>query len=69
MPCEWMEKTEKSAPPAGPLGFWLVVLGEILVPPPYTPDLCVGKAGPTLLRVQKVLGGELAKLERAKQHQ
>lgn len=56
MPCEWMEKDNEH---------YMLVLNEVLVPPPYTPDLCKGKAGPTLSRVQKVLAGELEKLERA----
>ena len=73
MPCEWMHKDPKMDPssfhPAirdGPFGFWLIVLGEVMVPPPYAPEGCVGN-GAALMRVQKVLGATLEKLERAKQ--
>ncbi|KAL1520912.1 hypothetical protein AB1Y20_022472 [Prymnesium parvum] len=55
MPCEWREKDNDH---------YVLVLNEVLVSPPYTPDLCKGKPGPTLTRVQKVLAGELEKLKR-----
>lgn len=59
MPCEWLEKEVK-----GEKAHWIRILHEVLLPPPYTPDLCEGAKGPTLTRVQKVLAGELEKLAR-----
>ena len=56
MPCEWLEKDGE---------YWILILNEIFLPPPYSPDLCKGTPGPTLHRVQKVLAGELEKLVRA----
>lgn len=53
MPCEWLEQGPTQA---------ILVLGEILILPPYTVDTCKGEATPTLARVQKVLGGVLQKL-------
>lgn len=55
MPCQWFEKDDIHC---------IVVLGEVIVRPPYTPETCQGK-GATLSRVQKVLAGELDKLARA----
>ena len=53
MPCAWD-------------GEAIVVLGEVRIPPPYTPEACQGNAGSTALqRVQKVLAGEVAKLATA----
>ena len=50
MPCAWDGET-------------IVVLGEVRIPPPYTPEACQANAGSTALqRVQKVLAGEVAKL-------
>ena len=56
MPCEWREKGGE---------YYILILNEVLVPPPYSPDLCKGNPGATLSRVQKVLAGELEKLARA----
>ena len=53
MPCAWDGEAS-------------VVLGEVRIPPPYTPEACQGNAGSTALqRVQKVLAGEVAKLATA----
>ena len=47
--------------------YYILILNEVLVSPPYSPDLCRGppSAGALLSRVQKVLAGELEKLARA----
>jgi len=54
MPVEWLPGTQD-----------FVVLREVLVSPPYTPENCRPPPGQTtsaLPRVQKVLAGEIAKL-------
>ena len=53
MPCAWD-------------GEAIVVLGEVRIPPPYTPEACQGNAGSTALqRVQKVLAGITQRLKPA----
>ena len=49
MPCEWADQS-------------ILVLNEILIPPPYTPAGCKGSKGAALNRVKKVLAGELEKI-------
>ena len=53
MPCEWRAQGSTQA---------ILVLGEILILPPYSVEACKGEQTPTLARVQKVLGGVLQKL-------
>jgi hypothetical protein len=52
MPCRWD-------------GECIIVLDEVTVPPPYSPESCTAKPSsqPLLHRVQKVLAGELIKLQ------
>lgn len=54
MPCEWRVREDEAA---------ILVLNEVLVREPFTPESCVGEPGTALARVKRVLGGELKKLE------
>ena len=54
MPCEWLVMGDKIC---------IVVLREVNIPPPYTPEVCHG--GAALPRVQKVLAGITQRLKPA----
>jgi len=61
MPCTWMEKKNEAT---GELTMVILVLNEVIIFPPYTPDSARGTVT-VVNRVKKVLAGELEKLTRA----